>query len=257
MLFRSQVKRQATNKPAAPGSAGKPRAVVDHAAANPKREIFKVLARIGAALASPVRLELLEVLGQAERSVEQLARLTGASMANTSQHLQKLKHAGLIVARKEGLFVRHRVAGPEVTALFVALAKAGEFHLADVERLVRLYFTAKDELEPVGAAELLERSRAGLVTVLDVRPAEEYAAGHVPGAVNIPLSQLAKRLGELPSRKDIVAYCRGPYCLLSFDAVALLRARGRNAHRLIDGLPEWRLGGWPVEVLVEDARTSG
>ena len=208
-------------------------------------------------LASPVRLELLELLSQAERSVEQLARLTGASMANTSQHLQKLKHAGLIVARKKGLFVHHRVAGPEVMALFAALAQAGESHLADVERLVRLYFTAKDELEPVRAAELLERSRAGLVTVLDVRPAEEYAAGHVPGAVNIPLAQLAKRLDELPSRKDIVAYCRGPYCLLSFDAVALLRARGRKAHRLIDGLPEWRLGGWPVEVLVEDARTSG
>jgi rhodanese-related sulfurtransferase len=213
---------------------------------NPKREVFRDLARIGTALSSPVRLELLELLAQGERSVDELATLTGASVANASQHLQKLKGAGLIAGRKEGQFVHYRLAGDEVVALFGALGRAGEAYLADIERTVRAYYAARDDLEPVPAREALDRARKGLVTVLDVRPPEEFAAGHVPGAVNIPVHELEKRLAELPKRKEVLAYCRGPYCLMSFDAVALLRKRGLKARRLEDGMPEWRLAGLPV-----------
>lgn len=213
---------------------------------NPKRAVYENLARIGTALASSVRLELLELLAQGERSVDELARLTGASVANTSQHLQKLKQAGLIAGRKDAQFVRYRLAGDAVVALFDALGAAGQAYLADVDRVVRLYFTAKDDLEPVPAPEVLARAKKGLVTVLDVRPPEEFAAGHVPGAINIPVHELEKRLAELPKRREVIAYCRGPYCLMSFDAVALLRKKGLRARRLKDGLPEWRLAGLPT-----------
>ncbi len=213
---------------------------------NPKRAVFANLARIGTALSSAVRLELLELLAQGERGVDELATLTGESVANTSQHLQKLKQVGLIVGRKEAQFVKYRLAGIEVVALFEALGIAGQAYLSDVERIVRLYFTAKDDLEPVPAADLLERAKKGLVTVLDVRPREEFAAGHVPGAVNIPIHELEKRLAELPKRKEVVAYCRGPYCLMSYDAVFLLRKKGLKARRLEDGLPEWQLAGLPT-----------
>jgi len=214
---------------------------------NPKRDVYESLARIGAALSSAVRLELLELLAQGERSVDELARLTGATVANASQHLQKLKQAGLIVGRKEAQFVRYRLAGDAVVALFDALGVAGQAYLADVDRIVRLYFTAKDDLEPVLATEVLDRARKGLVTVLDVRPPEEFAAGHVAGAINIPIHELEKRLSELPKRREVVAYCRGPYCLMSFDAVQLLRRKGLKARRLKDGLPEWRLAGLPTD----------
>jgi rhodanese-related sulfurtransferase/DNA-binding transcriptional ArsR family regulator len=213
---------------------------------NPKREVYENLARIGTALSSAVRLELLELLAQGERSVDELAQMTGATIANASQHLQKLKQAGLIVGRKEAQFVKYRLAGDEVVALFDALGVAGQTYLADVDRIVRLYFSSKDNLEPVPAAELLARAKKGLVTVLDVRPPEEFAAGHLPGAVNIPIHELEKRLSELPKRKEVVAYCRGPYCLMSFDAVHLLRRKGLKARRLKDGLPEWRLAGLPT-----------
>ena len=214
--------------------------------ANPKRAVFENLARIGAALSSAVRLELLELLAQGERSVEELATLTGATVANTSQHLQKLKQAGLIAGRRQAQFVRYRLAGDEVVALLGALGAAGQAYLAEVERIVRLYFSAKDQMEPVPAAELMQRAKKGLVTVLDVRPPEEFAAGHVPGAINIPIGELQKRLAELPKRREVVAYCRGPYCLMSYDAVHLLRGRGLKARRLQDGLPEWRLAGLPT-----------
>ncbi len=217
-------------------------------AVNPKREVFESLARIGTALSSAVRLDLLELLAQGERSVDELAALTGATVANTSQHLQKLKQVGLIVGRKEAQFVRYRLAGDEVIALFNALGAAGQAYLADVDRIVRLYFTSRDEMEPVPAAELLQRAKKGLVTVLDVRPPEEFAAGHVPGAINIPIHELERRLAELPKRKEVVAYCRGPYCLMSYDAVHLLRKRGMKARRLQDGLPEWRLAGLPTAI---------
>jgi rhodanese-related sulfurtransferase len=214
---------------------------------NAKREVFANLARIGTAISSPTRIEFLELLAQSERTVEQLATLTGATVANTSQHLQKLRQAGLIAGRKEGLYVYYRLAGDEVVALLSALGRAGEAYVAEVERIVRLYFAQKDELEAVPAKEVLERARKGLVTVLDVRPPEEYAAAHLPGAINIPIQELEKRLRELPKRKEVVAYCRGPYCLMSYDAVALLRKKGVKARRLEAGLPEWRLAGFPVE----------
>jgi len=214
---------------------------------NPKREIFAGLARIGTVLSSPTRIEFLELLAQSERSVEQLAALTGTAFANTSQHLQKLRQAGLIVGRKEGQYVFYRLAGDEVVGLMTALGRVGETHVAEIERIVRLYLAEKDGLEPVPARELMSRARRGLVTVLDVRPPEEFAAGHLPGAVNIPIDELAKRLRELPRRKEVVAYCRGPYCLMSYDAVSLLRKKGIKARRLEAGLPEWRLAGLPVE----------
>ncbi len=213
---------------------------------SPKREIYENLARIGGAIGSALRLELLELLAQGERSVEQLATTTGTSVANTSQHLQKLRQSGLIVGRRDGQRVFYRLSGDEVVALLAALGRVGEVHDAEIERLVRVYLASKDELEPVPARELLERARKGLVTVLDVRPSEEFAAGHVPGAVNIPIQQLEKRLGDLPKRKEVIAYCRGPYCLMSYDAVQLLRKKGLKARRLVDGLPEWRAAGLPV-----------
>jgi rhodanese-related sulfurtransferase/DNA-binding transcriptional ArsR family regulator len=214
---------------------------------NPKRELFQQLARVGTALSSGTRLEFLELLAQGERTVDQLARMTGVSLANTSQHLQKLRQAGLVLGRKEGQYVFYRLAGDEVVGLLETLGKVGEAHLAEVERIVRLYLAAKDDLEPVPAKELLDRVRRSLVTVLDVRPPEEFAAGHLPGAVNIPIHELEKRLSELPKRKEVVAYCRGPYCLMSYDAVQLLRRKGLKARRLEAGLPEWRHAGLPVE----------
>jgi rhodanese-related sulfurtransferase/biotin operon repressor len=214
---------------------------------NPKREVFASLARVGTALSSPTRIEFLELLAQAERSVEQLATLTGTTVANTSQHLQKLRQAGLIVGRKDGLYVFYRLAGDEVVEMLSAMSRVGEAYVAEVERIVRLYFASKDELEPVPAKELLERARRGLVTVLDVRPPEEFAAGHVPGAINIPVHELEKRLKDLPKRKEVIAYCRGPYCLMSYDAVLMLRKKGLKARRLEAGMPEWRAAGMPVE----------
>jgi rhodanese-related sulfurtransferase/DNA-binding transcriptional ArsR family regulator len=215
--------------------------------ANVKAELFEQFARIGKALGSARRLEILEYLSQAERSVETLARMTGLSVANASQHLQVLRQAGLVQARKEGLYVHYRLAGGAVDRLVAALRVVGEERLAEVDRLVKLYLEAKDDLEPVPAKELMRRARKGLVTVLDVRPPEEYAAGHIPGAINVPLADLRRRWQELPRDREIVAYCRGPYCLLAFDAVAELRRKGRKARRLEDGFPEWRSAGHPVE----------
>ena len=215
--------------------------------ANVKAELFEQFARIGKALGSARRLEILEYLSQAERSVETLARMTGLSVANASQQLQVLRQAGLVQARKEGLYVHYRLAGGAVDRLVAALRVVGEERLAEVDRLVKLYLEAKDDLEPVPAKELMRRARKGLVTVLDVRPPEEYAAGHIPGAINVPLADLRRRWQELPRDREIVAYCRGPYCLLAFDAVAELRRKGRKARRLEDGFPEWRSAGHPVE----------
>jgi len=214
---------------------------------SPKREVFANLARVGTALSSPTRIEFLELLAQTQRSVEQLATLTGTTVANTSQHLQKLRQAGLIVGRKEGLYVFYRLAGDEVVEMLSAMSRVGEAYVAEVERIVRLYFASKDGLEPIPAKELLDRARKGLVTVLDVRPPEEFAAGHVPGAISIPVHELEKRIKELPRRREVVAYCRGPYCLMSYDAVLVLRKKGLKARRLEAGMPEWRAAGMPVE----------
>jgi rhodanese-related sulfurtransferase/DNA-binding MarR family transcriptional regulator len=214
---------------------------------SPKRSLYQSVARVAQALASGNRLQLLEYLAQGERSVEQLATLADLTVANTSQHLQALRQAGLVTARKDGLRVYYAVAGDDVVALYSALQRVAENRVAEVERLVRTWVARRDELEPVPATELLARAKKGLVTVLDVRPAEEFAAGHLPGAINVPLDQLEGRLAKLPRRKEVVAYCRGPYCLMSFEAVAKLRRRGLKARRLQDGFPEWRAAGLPVE----------
>lgn len=214
--------------------------------ADVKSELFEQFARIAKALASAKRLEMLEFLAQTERSVEALSRMTGLSLANTSQHLQQLRQAGLVDARKEGLRVFYRLAGDGIVRLLAALRAVGQERLAEVDKLVRLYFESKDSLEPVPARELMQRVKTDLVTVLDVRPAEEYAAGHIRGAINVPLTELKKRMHEIPGRQEIVAYCRGPYCLLAFEAVAELRKKGRVARRLEDGFPEWKSAGLPV-----------
>jgi len=205
---------------------------------NFKHDLFTQFARAGKALSNANRLELLEFLAQGERSVEELARVSGLTVANTSQHLQQLRHAGLVVCHKEGLKVYYRLSGDDVITLLYALRGVAERHVADVEKLVNTYLTVKDELEPLPRQELLERVQDGLVTVLDVRPPEEYAAGHVAGAVNVPLSELEKYLKDINPRQEIVACCRGPHCVLAFDAVASLRKKRLKARRLEDGYPE-------------------
>lgn len=212
-----------------------------------KHDLFTQFARVGKALSNGNRLELLEYIAQGARSVDELAKVSGLTVANTSQHLQQLRQAGLVTCRKEGLKVFYNVSGDDVIGLLNALRGVAERHVADVERLINTYLTVKDELEPLPRQELLQRVRDGLVTVLDVRPPEEYAAGHVPGAVNVPLSELEKYLKEFKPEQEIVAYCRGPHCVLAFDAVASLRANGLKARRLGDGFPEWKSAGLPVE----------
>jgi len=214
---------------------------------DPKARLYEQLARVGTALASAGRLQLLEFLAQGERSVDALAAMSGLSVANCSKHLQALRQAGLVTARRAGLRVYYLIAGDDVVALYSALQRVAQNRVAEVEQLVRTWLAHRDELEPVAPAELIDRAKKGLVTVLDVRPSEEYAAGHLPGAINIPIDQLEGRLAKLPRRKEIVAYCRGPYCLMSFEAVEKLRKRGLKARRLQDGFPEWRAAGLPVE----------
>jgi len=214
---------------------------------NFKHDLFAQFARVGKALSNGNRLELLEFLAQAERSVEQLSKVAGLTVANTSQHLQQLRHAGMVTCRKEGLKVYYSISGDDVIDLLDALRAVAERHVTDVQHLVNTYLTVKDTLEPVPRVELLERARDGLITVMDVRPPEEYAAGHIPGAVNIPLKDLEKWIKKLDKNQEIVAYCRGPHCVLAFDAVARLREKGVKARRLEDGYPEWRVAGLPVE----------
>jgi rhodanese-related sulfurtransferase/DNA-binding transcriptional ArsR family regulator len=212
-----------------------------------KEQVYELVARIAKAADSPRRLEILEVLAQGPRTVELLANETALSVANASRHLQVLRQAGLVEGRKQGLFVQYRLSEPGVFELLRALRAIAERRLGDVDRLVRGYLGGRDDLEPVGREQLLERVRSGSVVVVDVRPSEEYRAGHIPGAVSIPVKDLPRRLRELPARKEIVAYCRGPYCVMAFDAVKLLRKRGRRALRLVEGFPEWRAAGLPVE----------
>jgi rhodanese-related sulfurtransferase/DNA-binding transcriptional ArsR family regulator len=213
---------------------------------SPKLALFAQFALVAKSLGHAHRLELLEQLAQGERSVEVVADRTGLSIANASQHLQQMRRAGLVTNRRDGKYVYYRLADDAVLDLTAALRRIAERNLAEVERVVRSYFDARDSLEAVSRQELLERSRAGSVTILDVRPEDEFALGHLPGALNIPLRELAARLGELDPAQEIVAYCRGPYCVLSYEAVAQLRARGFKVRRLEDGLPEWRAAGLPV-----------
>lgn len=226
---------------------------------NLKQQIYSQVARIGKVVCHGHRLELLEYLAQGERTVEALAKLTGLSVANTSQHLRVMRQSGLVEARKHGLYVYYSLADDEIVRLLSSMRRLAEAHLADVDRLVRAYLTVKDELEPIPRQELLERARQGIVTVLDVRPSEEYASGHVPGAVNVSLKDLEQWLEKLPHNQEIVAYCRGPHCVLAFEAVAKLREKGFQARRMEDGFPEWREAGLPVEksVVTESSNSKG
>jgi len=215
---------------------------------NPKLALFAQFAAVAKSLAHAHRLELLEQLAQGERSVEVLADRTSLSIANASQHLQHMRRAGMVVNRRDGKFVYYRLADDAVLDLFAAIRRIAEHNVAEVERLIRSYFNDRDALEPVSREELLRRSSAAAIIVLDVRPEDEFALGHLPGAVNIPLRALEARLSELDPSREIVAYCRGPYCVLSYEAVAALRARGFTARRLEDGLPEWRAAGLPIVI---------
>jgi rhodanese-related sulfurtransferase/DNA-binding transcriptional ArsR family regulator len=212
-----------------------------------KERLYQAIGRVAAALGSAGRLQILEFVAQGERSVDALAAMTGLSVANTSKHLQGLRQAGLVNARKAGLRVYYSLAGDDVSLLLASLRGVAEHRAADVEKLLKTWLAHRDELEPVPAREVLDRLKKGLVTLLDVRPAEEYAAGHLPGALNVPIEKLESYLSKLPRRKEVIAYCRGPYCLMSFDAVDKLRQRGFKAKRLQDGYPEWRAAGLPVE----------
>jgi rhodanese-related sulfurtransferase len=212
-----------------------------------KDRIYGQFSRIGKAISSPHRLEIIEVLAQGERTVEALADALSIPVANASHHLRALRAARLLDSRKEGTFVHYRLAAPEVFQLMQGLRALAERQLEEVERIMRSYFHARDELEPVTKEALLERARAGDAIVLDVRPSEEYRAGHIAGAISIPVGELEHRLAEIPADKEIIAYCRGPYCVMAVEAVQKLRAQGRAARRLIEGFPEWRAAGLLVE----------
>jgi rhodanese-related sulfurtransferase/DNA-binding HxlR family transcriptional regulator len=216
--------------------------------AGPKQVIYESLAEVAQALGHAHRLELLEHLAQGERSVEELAARARLSFANASRHLQILRRARLVETQRRGKHVLYRLAGhKEVVALIGALGRLGERNIAEIDRVMADYFHARDALEPVSREALVSRLKDGLVTVLDVRPADEFAVGHVPGALNIPLAELDRRLGELPAEREVIAYCRGPYCVLSFEAASVLRARGYVVRRLEDGYPEWKAAGLPIE----------
>lgn len=212
----------------------------------PKQAVFAEFALVARALGHAYRLELLEHLGQGERSVDALADLVRISIGNASQHLQQLRRAGLVASRREGKFIFYRLADETVVTLLTSLRQVAERNLAEVEKIRRGYFAERDSMEPVTREELIKRAQAGLVTVLDVRPEEEFRLGHLPGAVNIPLGELHERLEELDPDREVIAYCRGAYCVFSFEAVAALRAQGRAARRLEDGYPEWKAAGYEV-----------
>src|SRR5947209_4965811 len=212
-----------------------------------KNQLYEQFARLGKALASPHRLELLDVLAQCERTVEALAHETGMSVANASQHLQVLRTARLVEVRREGVSMYYRLADEGVFRMWQALRTVGEAQLAEIDRVVQSFLQDRARLQPMGAQDLLHHLGNDQVILLDVRPAEEYAAGHLPRARSIPVTELEARLAELPLDKEIVAYCRGPYCVFADEAVALLQTNGYNAHRLEQGLPDWRALGLPVE----------
>ena len=220
---------------------------------NPKREVLTHLAAMAKAFAHPNRLELLELVAQGERTVESLAQVADLTIGNTSQHLQQLRRSGLLATRRQGKHIFYRLADDAVVDMLVALRRIAEHTVADVQRVLDGYFHDRDSLDPVSRDELAARVRNGEVTVLDVRPEDEFNAGHLPDALNIPLRQLNERLKELPAGKEllpagkeVIAYCRGPYCVYAFEAVAALRERGIKARRLEDGYPEWRAAGGPV-----------
>jgi len=211
-----------------------------------KTAIYEQFARIGKAIANPSRLELLDLLCQGPRTVEALAKEAGLGLANTSQHLKALRQARLVEAEKAGLYVTYRLADEQVCQFFRSLRNLAETRLAEIRELTREFLAERKGLEPVDREALLTKVREGAVTVLDVRPAEEYRAGHIPGALSVPLKELERRLSDLPPKRDIVAYCRGPYCVLAVEAVEMLRARGFSAFRLEQSVQDWRAEGLPV-----------
>jgi rhodanese-related sulfurtransferase len=212
-----------------------------------KDRLFEQFARVGKALASPKRLEIVDLLAQGERTVEEIARETAMSVASASQHLQVLKAARMVEVRRERLYAHYRLTDEDVFRTWQAVRALAESRLSEVDRVVEAYLGDRDALETVDATELMERLNEGSVVVLDVRPEEEYRDGHIPGALSVPVDSLEAALQTLPRDRGIVAYCRGPYCVFSDEAVALLRSRGYRAHRLRQGLPDWRAAGMPVE----------
>jgi len=220
-----------------------------------KDSIYEQLARVGKAASAPKRLELLDLLCQGPRTVEGLAEQASLSIANASQHLQVLRAARLVEAEKKGLYVEYRVAAPEVGRFFLSLRRLAEARLAEVEVVTREYLEERRAMEPVRGEELFRRVKSGEVTVLDVRPPEEYRAGHLPGALSIPVGELKARLKELPRDREVVAYCRGPYCVMAIEAVELLRKQGFRANRMEQGVADWRARGWRVEAETGGARS--
>lgn len=212
-----------------------------------KDAIYEQLARLGKAVSAPKRLELLDLLCQGPRTVEALAEQAAISVANASQHLKILRAARLVAAEKKGLYVEYRLADDEVCRFFVALRGLAESRLAEVVQVTRECLQARGAMEAVEGDELLRRVKRGEVTVLDVRPREEYRAGHIPGAISIPVGELRARLAELPKNREVVAYCRGPYCVMAVEAVELLRKKGFEAQRMEQGVADWRARGWRVE----------
>jgi rhodanese-related sulfurtransferase len=214
-----------------------------------KTELFEQYARVGKALSAPKRLDLLDLLAQGERTVDALARAAGVGVSTASMHLQTLRQAGLVRTRKDGTSVHYRLAGDDVAGLYANLRDVAIAHLADADRARAAYLGGDDtgEAEDVPREELMRRARSGQVVVLDVRPRHEYAAGHIPGAVSVPVEELEQRLAELPAGVQVVAYCRGAYCVLAYDAVRLLTRHGRTARRLREGMLEWRLAGMPIQ----------
>ncbi len=213
-----------------------------------KDSIYEQFSRLGKAISAPKRLELLDLLCQGRRTVESLAGEAGISVANASQHLQVLRAARLVESEKKGLYVEYRLADDEVCKFFLALRGLAESRLAEVEQVTRAYFEQRDAMEALEGDELLRRVKSGEVTVLDVRPVEEYRAGHIPGALSVPVAELKARLKELPPGREVVAYCRGPYCVMAVEAVELLRKKGFKAWRMEQGVVDWRARGWRVEV---------
>jgi rhodanese-related sulfurtransferase len=213
-----------------------------------KTAVYEQIARIGKATASAARLEILDLLAQGPRTVEALAGQIAQSVANTSHHLQVLRAARLVAAEKAGVYVSYRLADPQVGEFVLTLRTLAQARLTELERVSRDYMARRGTLEPVGDDELLRRVKAGDVTVIDVRPSEEYEAGHIPNAISVPLPELKKRLRELPKGREVVAYCRGPYCVMALDAVKILRAKGFRAHRMEHGIVEWRARGGRVQV---------
>ena len=212
-----------------------------------KDSLYLQFARIGLALASPKRIEILDLLGQGEKTVEQLAGSTATPIKSASAHLRVLRQARLVETRRVGTYVHYRLADADVTSLVRALESLGHQRLAEVDRVVGLYLDGHDELEAVSLKELRRLMREGDVTVIDVRPPDEFSAGHIPGARSIPVGELRRRLKEIPKNREVVAYCRGRYCVYSLEAVTMLRKQGYRARRAVEGLPDWRAEGFPVE----------